>query len=161
MWDLVRKIIKKEKVRYYEPKPLLVSLLHCLCEAQDQSLCRFVAEQLDGYLNLGNTTLSLVDCLVIGYFLSSVSLTTSSVKGFRVDLNNCSIGDAGTKSLMRSICRSVIHNTITTHVVMYLECNEIHEEGASHIAEVLSKTSIINRLWLGSVTKDCKVYLIL
>ena len=142
--DLVRKIIKKQMSR-----PLLVSLLHCLYEAQDPSLCQFVADQLGSGLDLIGTSLTPVDSLAIGYFLSSVSLTTSNGKGFTVDLDNCSLGDAGTKSLMQSICRSIDpHSTVNTHLNMRLWNNEIHEEGASHIAEVLNSTSIVSTLSL-------------
>ena len=148
--DLVKRIIKKEKkVGYGEPKPLLVSLLHCLYEAQDPSLCQFVEQQLGGSLNLYGTSLTAVDCLAIGYFLSSVTLTTSNYKVFRVDLNSCSLGDAGTKSLMRSISRHIDpHSTVYTHLDMRLFSNKIHEEGASHIARVLNNTSIVSGLRL-------------
>ena len=146
--DLVRRIIKKEKkIEYGRPKPLLVSLLHCLYEAQDPSLCQFVAEQLRGSLDLYGTSLTPVDCLAIGYFLSSVTLTTSNNKVFEVYLGNCSLGDAGTKSLMSSISRHIdSHSTVNTHFEMTLEVNEIH---ASHIAEVLNNTSIVIGLLLG------------
>ena len=148
MLDLVRRIIKKGQ-KYAGCKPLLVSLLHCLYEAQDPSLCQFVAEQLGGCLDLCHTSLTPVDCLVIGYFLSSVALTTSDSKVFKVDLIICSLGDAGTKSLMRSISRHINpHSAVNTHLNMFLWGNEIHEEGASHIAQVLNNTSIVSLLWL-------------
>ena len=148
--DLLRKIIKKQKsVQYYQPKTLLVSLLHCLYEAQDPSLCQFVMEQLGNELELRGTSLTPVDSIAIGYFLSSVSVTTSNAKEFIVDLYNCSLGDAGTKTLMQSICRSIDpHSTVNTHLNMALWRNEIHEEGASHIAELLNSTSIVSTLWL-------------
>ena len=148
--DLVRRIIKKgKKVKIGEPKPLLVSLLHCLYEAQDPSICQFVAEQLGGRLNFSYTSLTPVDCLAIGYFLSSVTLTTSNNMVFKVNLDNCSLGDTGTKTLMRSISRHIDpHSTVNTHLNMGLWSNEIHEECASHIAEVLNNTSIVNALSL-------------
>ena len=143
MLDLVGKILKG----YNEP--LLVSLLHCLYEAQDPSLCQFVAEQLGNGLYLSYTSLTPVDSLAIGYFLSSVSLITSNAKVFIVDVDNCSLGDAGTKSLVQSICRSIVpHSTVNTHLNMNLYNNAIHEEGASHIAELLNSTSIVNQLVL-------------
>ena len=152
--DLVRKILKKQsswKV-LSQPKPLLVSLLHCLYEAQDPSLCQFVAEQLEGKLDLRFTSLNPVDCLAVGHFISSVSLTTISVEEFTVDLESCSLGDACTKSLMQSICRSVnTHSTVNTHLNVHLDNNEIHEEGSSHIANVLSRTSVISHLLLGYI----------
>ena len=147
--DLVRRIIKTVKKYYYRSKSLLVSLLHCLYEAQDPSLCQFVAEQLGGSLDLSSTSLTPVDCLAIGYFLSSVTLTTSNNKEFTVYLYNCSLGDAGTKSLMRSISRNIDpHSTVNTHLSMTLWISEIHEEGASHIAEVLNNTNIVSALLL-------------
>ena len=143
--DLVRKIIKKQMT-----KPLLVSLLHCLYEAQDPSLCQFVTEQLGDMLNLRDNSLTPVDSLAIGYFLSSVSLTTSNIKAFIVDLNSCSLGDAGTKSLMQSVCRSIDpHSTVNTHLYMRLMSNGIHEGCVSHIAELLNSTSIVSSLLLG------------
>ena len=107
-----------------------------------------MAEQLGNVLDL-STSLTPVDSLAIGYFLSSVSLTTSNAKEFTVNLYNCSLGDAGTKSLMQSICRSIDpHSTVNTQLDMRLGDNKIHEEGASHIAELLNSTSIMSTLWL-------------
>ena len=92
------------------------------------------------------------DCLAVGYFISTVSLTTNSFKEFAVYLESCSLGDAGTKSLMQGICRSVdTHSTVNTHLNINLDNNEIHEEGASHIADVLSRTSVISHLLLGFI----------
>ena len=143
MLDLIKKIIKNG---HY--KPLLVSLLHCLYEAQDPPLCQFVTEQLQGnWLDLRGTSLTPVDCLAIGYF---VSLITSNAKGFTVDLINCSLGDAGTKNLMQGICRSIDpHSTVNTYLDIWLMSNGIHKEGASHIAELLNSTSIVSTLLLG------------
>ena len=145
MLDLIGKIVKRRG-----NKSLLVSLLHCLYEAQDLSLCQFVTEQLGNVLHLSGTSLTPVDSIAIGYFLSSVSVTTSNAKKFNVYLDSCSLGDAGTKSLMQSICSSIDpHSTVNTHFnIMQLERNEIHEEGASHIAELLNSTSIVSELWL-------------
>ena len=144
MLDLIGKIVRKDN------KSLLVSLLHCLYEAQDPSLCQFVTEQLGNKLDLSYTSLTPVDSIAIGYFLSSVSVTTSNAKEFRVYLRSCSLGDAGTKSLMQSIYRSIgPHSTVNTHLLIVLEKNEIREEGASHIAELLNSTSIVSELWLG------------
>ena len=142
--DLVRKIIKKQA-----SKPLLVSLLHCLYEAQDSSLCQFVLEQLKGELDLCHTSLTPVDCLAVSYFIPSVFLTTNCIEVFIVELWSCSLGDAGTKSLMQSICGSVDpHSTVNTHLTISLGYNEIHEEGAAHIAEVLNRTGIVSKLLL-------------
>ena len=145
--DLVRKIIQKTRTKY-----LIVSLLHCLYEAQDPSLCQFVTKQLGNDLGLSNTSLTPVDSLAIGYFLSFVSLTTiaSDAKEFEVYLGSCSLGDSGTKSLMQSICRSINpHSIVNTYLYIFLGSNEIHEEGASHIAELLNSTNLVSCLLLG------------
>ena len=69
---------------------------------------------------------------------------------FKVDLDNCSLGDGGTKSLMKSILRSINqHSTVNTHLDMSLWTNEIREEGALHIAKLLNSTGIVSALWLG------------
>ena len=141
MSDLIKKIIRRSS------KLLLLSLLQCLYEAQDPSLCQFVAQQLGNGLNLSSTSLTPVDSLAVGYFLSSISLTTSNAT---VDLENCSLGDAGTKSLMQSICRSIDPHSKKLNTHFYLQNNEVHEEGASHIAEILDITNIVSTLWLGS-----------
>ena len=159
--DLIGKIIKD--ISHHNLKPLLISLLHCLYEAQDPSLCQFVAEQLEKLLlvknlshrfillQLRNVSLTPVDSLAIGYFVSSVSRTISGAKELGVDLYNYSLRDSGIKSLMQSICRSIeTHSTVNTHVIMWLELNNIHEKGASYIAEVLNSTSIVSTLWLDS-----------
>ena len=139
--DLVKNIIRDHS--------LLLSLFDYLYEARDLSLCQFVAEQLGNVLGLRDTSLTPVDCLALGYFLSTVSLTTSNTKEFIVNLNNCSLGDAGTKSLMCSISRHINpHSTVNRHLNMYLRNNEIHEEGASHIADLLNNTSTVSTLWL-------------
>ena len=50
---------------------------------------------------------------------------------------------------MQSIYKSVHpHSEVNVPLNMYLCDNEIHEEGASRIAEILSNTSIVSKLWL-------------
>ena len=48
---------------------LLLTLLHCLYEAQDSSLCQFVASELKGEPDLSGNSLSLVDCIAFGYLI--------------------------------------------------------------------------------------------
>ena len=143
MKDLIGRMVQQEK------KPLLVSLLNCLVEAEDSSLCQFVIEQLENKLDLSNTSLTPVDCLAIGHFISTVSLTTTKVKEFTVDLNICSLGDAHIKSLMCSISRHInTYSTVNTHIDMLVANNDIHEKGASHVADMLNSTSIVSKLFL-------------
>ena len=65
-----------------EDKALLLSLLHCLYEAQDSSLCELVANQLKSKLKLSSTRLSLAECFSLQYFLKHL-------ENFDVDLNEC------------------------------------------------------------------------
>ena len=148
VYDLVRKVVKKEN-----SMPLLVSLFHCLYEAEDNSLCVFVAELFrdflsrDHTLSLSYTTLSPLDCLSLGYFLSVVGTTVSG--GFRVKLGVCSIGDQGCKFLVRGLCKCINPNSkVTSQLYVNLGDNDIHEEGMYHIAQLLKTTSVVCKLTL-------------
>ena len=149
VYDLVRKVVKKENSKgMYVTKHLLVSLFHCLYEAEDNSLCVFLAELYkDHTLILDHTTLSPLDCLSLGYFLSVVSTTVSC--GFRVDLWGCSIGDQGCKFLVRGLCKCINPNSeVTSQLDVDLSSNDIHEEGMYHIAQLLKNTSVVCKLTL-------------
>jgi ATP-dependent RNA helicase DHX33 len=148
--DLVRKIIKDNK-----SKPLLPSLLHCLYETQDPSLCQYVLEQLGVQLDLSGGMFSSIslnpqDCLAIGYFLSYICLNATGIDNFKVNVYSCTIGDAGTKNLMQDLHRFVGPDSrVNTTLHLNLRINKIHEEGALHIGEILNSTSAISRLELG------------
>ena len=146
VYDLVRRIIlQARKKGSLTPKPILVSLLHCLYEAEDLSLCQFVAEQVNGWLNLSYTTLSPLDCLSIGYFIYA----TTTRGTFGVYLGYCSISDQGAKFLSLGVRKYLnTHSTVTTRLCIYLSHNDIHEEGARHIAELLTNTNIVYKLQL-------------
>ena len=82
-----------------EDRTLLVSLMHCLFEAQDSSLCQLVAGELKQKLILGaysggGIRLNPADFYYLGYFLTFC-------KGFEISLPNCSVGDDQCKSLFR------------------------------------------------------------
>ena len=79
----------------HKSQPLLLSLLHCLFEAQDETLCQLVAKELEGELQgLQGISLSPADCLSVGYFLTHC-------KQFKVFLESCSMGADGCKALFR------------------------------------------------------------
>ena len=79
----------------HKPQPLLLSLLHCLFEAQDETLCQLVAKELKGELrSLAGISLNPADCLSVGYFLTHC-------RQFQVYLLQCSIDDDGCKALFR------------------------------------------------------------
>ena len=75
-------------------KHLLLSLLHCLYEAQDSSLCQLVADQLESKLDLSGTTLGIAECFSLQYFLTHL-------ENFDINLNSCSIDDDKCKALFK------------------------------------------------------------
>ena len=100
-----------------EHKVQLLSLLHCLFEAQDPSLCQLVVDQRVKHslsfknairffkgtlpdhiseLDLYQISLNPFDCYSIGYFLSSIE------RDLDVNLSLCSIGPEGCKALFRA-----------------------------------------------------------
>ena len=81
--EVVARIVRNKR------KHQMIYLLHGLYEAQTLSLCQFVHSQLGAKLDLRSTTLSPVDCLAVGYFVSCICLTGSGE--FEADLVNCSI----------------------------------------------------------------------
>ena len=117
---------------------LIVSLLRCLYEAQDPSLCLYVAEQLElddkmqyVSLDLSGNSLSPLDCLSVGFFLSSTDMA------IEVDFEACSVGDIGAKSLAKYLDGSVDHDS-KANLNLQFSDNNIHEEGASHIARTVN-----------------------
>ena len=146
VYDLVRKLVKLELSSYGSSRTLLVSLLHCLYEAEDPPLCQFIADLLDHSLDLTNTTLTPLDCLAVGYF-SSVVTTTCTVSRCTVDLIGCSIGDQGCKFLVGGLYKCLnAQSKITSK--LNLDSNDIHEEGIHHIAKLLQNTSVVRELVL-------------
>ena len=146
VYDLVRKLVKLELSNYGSLRTLLVSLLHCLYEAEDPPLCQFIADLLGHSLNLTGTTLTPLDCLAVGYFLSVVT-TTCTVSRCTVNLNGCSIGDQGCKLLVRGLYKCLNAQSKIT-LKLNLDSNDIHEEGIHHIAKLLQNTSVVRELVL-------------
>ena len=140
VFDLVRNVVKSEKEKKYnEPKTLLLSLINCLYEAEDLSLCTFVGDLLHHELNLCGTAMNPIDCLSVGYF-SSICTNSNVLK---LGLGSCSIDDQGCKFLARGFSKCPhTHSKLN----LYLFNNSIHEEGIHHIAEVLENTTLISEL---------------
>ena len=94
--DVVIQVAKKCAVDRPDrtDKALLLSLLHCLYETQDSSLCQLVADQLESKLKLGGTTLNLAECFSLQYFLKHL-------ENFDIDLKRCSIDSDKCKALFK------------------------------------------------------------
>ena len=137
--DVVARMVSEES------QTRLVSLLRCLYEAQDPSLCLYVAKQLKYNLSLENTSLSPLDCLSLSFFLFSV--VSSDLKKVRlyVRLWSCHIDDLGVNCLTKFLSSNIDHGV---KVSLDLNNSNIHEEGATYIAKMLSSSSIVEHLYL-------------
>ena len=122
----IREVI--DRIVEAKSKPLLVSLLRCLYEAQDPALCLYVADRLEYRLDLSETSLSPLDCLSVGFFLFPLNGKETSV-----NLAQCQIGDLGAKYMTKYLST----NSYTDLVPINLKSNKIHDEGASHVARML------------------------
>ena len=117
-------------------KQLLISFLHCLNEAQDQSLCGLMIRHLQHGLNLGHTTLTPTDCLSTGYFLSRVC--NSNIDEFQVNLFNCSIDDQACRYLVKGLQKCLeASSEPTTMLNLNLRMNCIHKEGGGYLSKLL------------------------
>ena len=122
----------------------MLSLLHCLYEAQDPSLCESVAQQLQRGLDLSDTTLTPSDCLCIGYFLAHVCKMTTDE--FQVNFRSCSIGDQGCKYLVSGLHKYFdTHSAVTTLLHIDMGNNSISHHGVHHLSTLL-KIGCIDRL---------------
>ena len=161
----IRQVI--DRIVEDKSKPLLVSLLRCLHEAQDPDLCLYVAEGLEYSLDLSETSLNQLDYLSVGFFLSSLFDKNVTVK-----LRRCYIGDHGTKCLTKflrtdvcyasniaiDLCDSNLNQKdITLHGIsrmlyfvehLYLSYNPIGDTGASLISKAIRETATLKTLIL-------------
>ena len=150
--DVVVNVVKtcNSKIQHYslsiqrESQALMASILNCLYEAQDPSLCESVAQQLQHRLDLSTTTLTLSDCLCIGYFLAHVCKMAAGE--FEVNLRSCSIGDQGCKYLVSGLHKYLdTHSAVTTLLSMHMNSNAISHHGVHHLSTLL-KIGYINSL---------------
>ena len=156
----IRQVI--DRIVEAKSKPLLVSLLRCLHEAQDPAFCLYVAERLEYRLDLKDTSLSPLDCLSVSFFLSSLT-----GKGFAINLSQCFIGDIGAKCLTKFLAHYASEITIDLYNCklnqkdasyiatilyfiehVYLTYNPIGDTGASLISEVVRETATLKTLIL-------------
>ena len=139
--DIVARIVQKKQ------KPLLVNLLHGLYEAQDPSLCEFVASHLKGELDVSENTLSPMDCLVVGYFLSCVCLTTNS--DFMATLGNCSLDEYRVSFLVKELSSRSLKPVLTLDLR-----NDNLSNGVVHIAEILIHSNCFKTLYISCCRID-------
>ena len=123
--DTISRIVKSKN------NILILSLLHCLYEAQDDKLCEFVGCELQREVDLSENTLSPVNCLSIGYFLRSVCTTNTGQ--FKLKLRMDQIDEYGTTLLVREMSKCCIAQAETAVGIanLYLEL----VKGGSYTAE--------------------------
>ncbi len=134
----------------------LLNLVHCLYEADDISLCCFVASQLKTELDLSHVTLSPLDCLSAGYFLSCIPPNTTG--DFKVNLSYCSLDDYSVsflaKGLSKCVCStpgvegSSSHDPPPGQLTLNLFNNSISGVGVRCLSDVISHHNIISKLYL-------------
>ena len=122
----------------------IVALLRCVYEVQDPSLCYLVAEKLQKSLVLFFTSLNVVDCLAIGYFLSHACKSGN----FTLNLSSSYIGNKGCKYLLRDLSAATNNNGKLT---LSLPGYQLDEEGLQSLAGFLQSagSSVLHSLYLG------------
>ncbi len=139
-------------------KKRCLNLMHCLYEADDISLCCFVASQLKTGLDLHGVTLRPLDCVSVGYFLSCIPPNTTGE--FKVDLSHCSLDDYSVsflaKGLSKCVCStpgvegSSSHDPRPGQLTLNLRNNSISGVGVRYLSDVISHHNVISELNLSS-----------
>ena len=133
------------KHRLNDNKSLLLSLLHCLHESQNSSLCQSVASKLKYGLDLRGKTLSSSDCLSVGFFLSSVVKINFSE--FKVKLDCCCIGDQGCRYIVNYLPACSV-TKLSTQLSLSMEHNDISYHGFQHLSTLFTDGNSISHFSL-------------
>ena len=137
--DTVTSIVKSKN------KILILSLLHCLYEAQDETLCQFVSSILEAELDLTGQTLSPVDCLSVGYTARSVCSTTAG--RFKLKLTTTRFDEYGAKLMLKELSKystpSVPETAAKTKELQNLHLELYGERSTSSFAK---QATIISKL---------------
>ena len=123
--NVISDIIQSEMEKS-ESKSLLLSLLHCLYEAQDQEICWFVADKIkqQGELKFEQTRLVSADYLSLGHFLSCLYTNDSKDFRFPVCLSEQLKSERELRLLMKGLSAShKLHCTPYGCVVLDLSTN--------------------------------------
>ena len=159
-------------------KTLLLTLLHCLYEAQDSSLCQLIASELKGKLELSHNSLSPVDCIAVGYFLHqcaticpmTAKLSKCSLDSYKLELLGKELKrpiqavqfevriDFSSSSFDGNLTRLIATELIASASVISkldLSGNPIQdgEDGLSHLCQALTTNTSLVELNLS----DCKL----
>ena len=133
--DIIVSIIQRKT------KTLLLTLLHCLYEAQDSSLCQFVASELKGKLDLSDNSLSPVDCIAVGYFLHQCA----TILPMTAKLSKCSLDSYKLELLGKELKRPI--QTVESELCIDLSSSSFDGNGTRLIAtELIASASVISKL---------------
>ena len=133
--DIIVSIIQRKD------KALLLTLLHCLHEAQDSSMCQFVASELKGELDLSDNSLSPVDCIAVGYFLHQCA----TVHPMTAKLSKCSLDSYELELLAKEIKRPI--QTVQFEVCIDFSSSSFDGNLTRLIAtELIASASVISML---------------
>lgn len=128
-------------------KTLLLNLIHCVCryEARDVPISHVVSSQLNGTLNLSNSSVSPLDILSVGYFVSCVNCRHQGCSNTppyltKLILSNCELKPDSIGSLP-------LHN-LDRITQLDLSNNAIDDTGLRHIANGLMFNNVLLRLIL-------------
>ncbi len=142
---------------------LIMNIFHCLYEAQDVSLCWFVASLLDGGLDLHWLSLSPLDCLCVSYFLQCVCVGREGE--FKVDFSECGLDSYSVGFVVKELHKCVTcsgegfnrdsSNASVGCLVVKLGNNNIDGSGVHLVCEMIkSNPSVIRKLdlsWNGKI----------
>ena len=143
--NVVKKYRNNKHHHHQDNTVLMISLLHCLYEAQDPTLCESVAQKLQqsNGLDLKGTTVTPSDCLSTGYFLAHVcKMDGSQFKvNFQVTFDSgSSIGDQGCKYLISGLLKYLDPHSdaaVTNLLSIDLNGNDISHRGLQHLSTFL------------------------
>ena len=133
--DIIVSIIQQRN------KTLLLTLLHCLYEAQDSSLCQFVTSELKGELDLSDNSLSPVDYIAVGYFLHQCA----TICPMTAKLSKCSLDSYKLELLGKELKRPI--QAVQFEVCIDFSSSSFDGNLTQLIAtELIASASVISKL---------------
>ena len=87
---------------------ILVTVLHCLHEAQNPNKCQLVASEMKDGMKIERTYLDQSDCIALAYFIHSMDLSKRD-NVFTITLSYATLEDGGFNSLIRVLKQSAGH----------------------------------------------------
>ena len=136
--DTVSRMVKRSNTT------LILSLLQCLYEAQDDALCQFVGSELKKELNLSQQTLSPVDCLSVGYFVGSVCSTTT--EQFQLTLMINGLDEYGATLLVREFAKYYIPSATQATAAVETENLYLKLVGQQSSSSFEERATVISKL---------------